>query len=211
MTIKAVIFDYGMVLSGEPNADALEHMLRITGMTRDQFAPLYWTDRHAYDEGKLNGITFWQKFLRDANLNLPAGSVEELNAHDARYWTTQNPRVVAWQSDLKAAGIKTAILSNMGDAVHDSIEAEFPWIQHFDLCTWSYQLGIAKPDPAIYQYTLEKLGVRAEESLFLDDKGDNIVTAKKLGMNAHQFTTIEHLRDSLIQQGLESDLPLPKI
>ena len=211
MTIKAVIFDYGMVLSGEPNAEALDHMLRITGMTRDQFVPLYWADRHAYDEGKLNGITFWQKFLRDANLNLPAGSVEELNAHDARYWTTQNPRVVAWQSALKSAGIKTAILSNMGDAVHESIEAAFPWIQHFDLCTWSYQLGIAKPDPAIYQYTLERLGVRAEESLFLDDKQANIDAALKLNFNAIQFTTKDNLREELILMGLENELPLPTL
>jgi putative hydrolase of the HAD superfamily len=97
LAIKAVIFDYGMVLSGKPNAEALVHMLRITGLPHEQFEPLYWADRHAYDEGKLSGITFWQKFLRDAKLELPEGAVEELNAHDAHYWTTQNLRMVAWQ------------------------------------------------------------------------------------------------------------------
>jgi putative hydrolase of the HAD superfamily len=41
-------------------------MLRITGLPKDRFEPLYWADRHAYDEGKLTGLAFWQKFMRDA-------------------------------------------------------------------------------------------------------------------------------------------------
>ncbi len=211
MSVQAVIFDYGMVLTGEPNARSMQEILRITGMTREQIEPLYWADRHAYDEGKLNGISFWQKLLRDAGLNLPEGAVEELNAHDAHYWTTENPRMIAWQHQLKSAGIKTAILSNMGDAVHESIEAAFPWIQNFDHRTWSYQLGVAKPDPKIYEHTLEKLGVCAEESLFIDDKQANIDAARKLGFKTMLFTTIEKLREDLIQKGLDSELPMPVV
>jgi putative hydrolase of the HAD superfamily len=209
LAIKAVIFDYGMVLTGEPNPQAYAEMLRITGMSREQFEPLYWADRHAYDEGKLNGITFWQKFLRDAKLELPEGTVDELNAQDAQYWTTENPRMVAWQSQLKKAGIKTAILSNMGDAVHESIEAAFPWIQNFDYCTWSYQLGCAKPEPRIYLHTLKELGVQADEALFIDDKLANIEAARKLGINTIHFSTIENLREELIVDKLDQLLPLP--
>jgi putative hydrolase of the HAD superfamily len=211
LAIKAVIFDYGMVLTGEPNVESMHEMLRITGMSREQFEPLYWVDRHAYDEGKLSGITFWQKFLRDAKLELPEGAVEELNAHDAHYWTTENPRMVAWQQKLKTAGIKTAILSNMGDSVRVSIEAAFPWLKNFDHCTWSYELGFAKPDARIYQFTLEKLGVRAEEALFIDDKQANIDAARKLGLEAVHFTTIENLREELIQMRFETEIPLPTI
>jgi len=175
----------------------------------EQFEPLYWADRHAYDEGKLSGLTFWQKFVHDASLQLDQKAVEELNLWDARMWTTQNPVMVAWQKKLKDHGLLTGILSNMGDNVHESIEREFRWLDGFDVKVWSYQLGIAKPDPAIYLYILEKLGTRAGDTLFLDDKQVNIDAARKLGMQAILFTTVEQLRPDLIAAGLDRELPLP--
>jgi putative hydrolase of the HAD superfamily len=200
-----------MVLTGLPDQEAHAAMVRITGLPLEKFESLYWADRHAYDEGKLSGITFWQKFVRDAGLNLPPGSVEELNRWDARMWTTQNPAMVAWHAELKQHGLLTAILSNMGDSVLESIEREFTWIHHFDVLVWSYQLGMAKPDPAIYQHVLRELGTQPEETLFLDDKLVNIQAAEALGMQAIEFSTVERLRADLIARGFESELPLPEV
>ena len=209
MALRAVIFDYGMVLTGQPDADAHAAMVAITGLPVDRFEHLYWADRHAYDEGKLTGISFWQKLLADAGLDLGDGAVEKLNRLDARMWTTQNPAMVAWQSKLKASGVRTAILSNMGDSVLESIKREYDWIERFDVLVWSYQLHMAKPDPEIYRYALEKLGTRPEETLFIDDKRINTDAARKLGMTAFEFTTADRLRDDLIAADLPSQIPLP--
>src|SRR5947209_7452661 len=103
--IRAVVFDFGMVLTGMPDMKAHDAMVRITGLSNERFEELYWADRHAYDEGKLNGVTFWQKFALDSGLHhLDQKAIEELNALDARYWTTQNPAMVAWHRQLKRAG-----------------------------------------------------------------------------------------------------------
>lgn len=209
MALRAVIFDYGMVLTDLPDPVAHAEMLRITGLSVEQFEPLYWADRHAYDEGKLNGITFWQKILRDGNLQLPASAVHELNAADARMWSTVNPAMVAWQGRLKQHGLRTAILSNMGDAIHENINRVHPWVANFDVLVWSYELRIAKPDPAIYRHTLEKLALPPEDCLFLDDKLENIQAARALGIRGIQFSTIEKLRADLIAAGLDAELPLP--
>ena len=209
MALRAVILDFGMVLTGLPDAAAHDAMVRITGLSVEQFEYFYWADRHAYDEGKLNGVTFWQKFARDAGLPLSPAQIDELNRQDARMWTTQNPAMVAWQRKLKAAGIRTAILSNMGDSVLENIKREFRWIDEFDVLVWSYQLHLAKPDPAIYRHTLKGLGTRPEETLFIDDKRVNIEAAQALGMKALEFTTIERLRDDLLASGFDSKLPLP--
>lgn len=207
--VAAVVFDYGMVLTGMPDEKAHDAMVRITGLSSEQFEQLYWADRHAYDEGKLSGITFWQKFARNGGLHhLNQKTIEELNALDARYWTTQNPAMLAWQRNLKATGIKTGILSNMGDTVLENIEREFQWIHDFDAQVWSYQLGIAKPDPVIYHAILKRLAVPAEETLFLDDKPENIEAAEKLGMMGLVFTTVEKLRKDLERAGY--DVPLPE-
>jgi putative hydrolase of the HAD superfamily len=209
LPLRGVIFDYGMVLTGPPDAEAHAAMVRITGLDEDRFERLYWADRHAYDEGKLSGVTFWQKFLRDAGLGGGPSMVESLNRWDARMWTTHNPEMVAWQGRLRQAGIRTAILSNMGDSVHESILAEFSWIGHFDALVWSYELGIAKPDPKIYLHALALLGTRPEESLFLDDKKVNVEAALALGMQSIEFTTIAQLRTDLSARGLDAELPLP--
>jgi len=198
-----------MVLTGPQDPEAHRAMVRITGLPVARFESLYWADRHAYDEGNLNGITFWQKLLRDAGLNLEPGAMEELSALDARMWTTENPATLAWQMQLKERGLLTAILSNMGDNVLASVEREFDWIHRFDVLIWSYQWHMAKPDPAIYRLVLQKLGSGPEETLFLDDKLVNVEAARTLGMKALQFSTIERLRADLIAQGLDAELPLP--
>jgi putative hydrolase of the HAD superfamily len=126
-------------------------------------------------------------------------------------WTTQNPAMVAWQHRLKEHGIRTAILSNMGDSVLDSVQREFPWIANFDVLVWSYQLHMAKPEPAIYRYVLNELGTQPGETLFIDDKHINVEAAQALGMKALEFTTVGRLRNDLIATGFDSDLPLPEI
>ena len=209
MRLRAVVFDYGMVLTGPPNPEAHAALLRLTGLPLDRFESLYWVDRHAYDEGKLTGIAFWQKLVREGGLSLSQETVEELNRWDARMWTTENPAMVAWQSALKQRGLLTAILSNMGDSVLESVEQNFDWIHRFDVLVWSFQLSLAKPDPAIYRYVLAKLGTLPEETLFLDDKPVNIEAARALGMKAIEFSTVEQLRADLIAAGFDAELPLP--
>ena len=209
LSLRAVIFDYGMVLTGKPSAEAHDAMLRITGLPLDEFEKVYWADRHAYDEGKLTGLEFWQNIVRDAKLNLDAAAIDELNLWDARMWTVQNPAMLAWQKQLKERGLRTAILSNMGDTVLANIEREFDWLPQFDVLIWSYQHNMAKPDPAIYKLTLERLETRPEETLFIDDKQPNIDAARELGLIGILFTTVEHLREQIIEQGLDKDLPLP--
>jgi putative hydrolase of the HAD superfamily len=198
-----------MVLTGPPDPTAHAAMLRITGLPNERFESFYWADRHAYDEGKFTGLAYWQKFLRDAHLDLPPGAAEELNDCDALLWTTENPAMIAWQLKLKRSGILTGILSNMGDHVHAGIARAFPWIDRFEALVWSYQHHMAKPEPAIYRLILEMLGTQPEETLFVDDKLVNIEAAQALGIKAVQFTTAEKLRADLVAAGLDAEIPLP--
>jgi len=124
-------------------------------------------------------------------------------------WTVENPIMVAWQLKLKQHGLLTAILSNIGDDVLASVERTFDWIQRFDVLVWSYQLGIVKPDPAIYRHTLSELGTRPEETLFIDDKRPNVEAAQALGIQAIEYSSVERLHEDLIAAGLDGVLPLP--
>ncbi|MEI9969605.1 MAG: HAD family phosphatase [Terracidiphilus sp.] len=187
MALRAVIFDYGRVLTGPPDPVAYAELLRITGLSADRLDQFYWKDRNAYDEGKLTGLGFWRQIARDEGLKLSEPAIAELNLWDARMWTRGDPAMLAWQLAIKERGLLTAIVSNMGDFVHEHMVRELGWLSRFDVLVWSYQLGIAKPDPAIYRDALEKLGTQPEETLFVDDKEENVDAAVALGMKGDHF------------------------
>jgi putative hydrolase of the HAD superfamily len=210
LALRAVIFDYGMVLTYPPDPEAHTQLLRITGLPAEKLDALYWADRQTFDEGKLTGEAYWRDILREAGLTLAPSAISELMDWDARMWMTLNPAMLAWQGALKARGFLTAILSNVGDTMHQALQREIDWFSRFDVCVWSYQLRIAKPDPAIYRYTLEKLGLQPAETLFIDDRQANVDTAVALGMKALVFTTADQLRTDLIAQSFDKELPLPE-
>lgn len=210
MGLRAVVFDYGMVLTGQRDRAAYAALLRITGLTAERMEELYWVDRLAYDEGKLTGLGFWQKLVADGGLDLKQAEIEELNRWDVRMWSTQSDAMIAWQQRLKQRGILTAILSNMGESVLANIERKFDWLARFDVLVWSFQVRMVKPDPAIYRHVLKELGTQPEETLFIDDKQVNVAAADALGMKGILFKSVEQLRADLVARGLDAELPLPE-
>jgi putative hydrolase of the HAD superfamily len=209
VTLRAVIFDYGMVLTGPPDPEARAELLRITGLPAAQFDDLYWADRIAFDSGALSGQAFWQQIAKQARLEPSKPIIDELVHWDVRMWMTENRAMLAWQLELKRRGLLTAIVSNMGDAIHKAMVREFAWLSNFDVLVWSYQLGITKPDPAIYRYALKKLGTRPEETLFIDDRKPNVDAAVQMGMKGVVFSTVSQLRSAMIANRINQELPLP--
>ncbi|HEY1803637.1 MAG TPA: HAD family phosphatase [Terracidiphilus sp.] len=209
MALRAVIFDYGRVLTGPPHPAAHAELVRISGLSAERLDAFYWADRQAYDEGKLTGLEFWQNIVRDAGLKLGEGAIEELNLWDARMWTRGDATMLAWQWAIKERGLLTAIVSNMGDSVHEHMVQNLPWLSRFDVLVWSYQLKVAKPDKAIYLVALDRLGTQPEETLFIDDKAENVDAAEAVGMKVLIFSTVEKLREDLVACGFDRELPLP--
>ena len=207
MALKAIVFDYGMVLSTAQEPKALAALRAITRLTESDFEQHYWRHRHSYDLGHLNGTTFWRQISDDAGLSLSAVEIERLIEHDILMWSTLNETMLRWVHSVQDAGFRTAILSNMGEELMQYMRQEFGWLGRFDHHTWSCELRIAKPDPAIYSYTCEKLGVAPGDTLFLDDKPENIAAAESVGMQAIQFSTAEALQLELGRRRLLDVLP----
>jgi putative hydrolase of the HAD superfamily len=209
MPIEAVIFDYGKVLSNSEDPEAHRKLIALTGLDRAAFDRHYWRHRHDYDMGVLNGRTYWAKIAGEAGLSFSPGHIDDLIETDVLMWTSLNEEMLGWVIALQQAGIKTAILSNMGEDILAYMRQEFGWLAHFQHHTWSCEVGICKPDPAIYLYTCEKLGVTPQHTLFLDDRQENIDAAAGVGLNAVLFDNIAQLRLDLEARGLQTGLPVP--
>jgi putative hydrolase of the HAD superfamily len=90
--------------------------------------------------------------------------------------------VVKVAREARAAGVRTAVLSNsLGREPHDPYAA-YDLGKNFDVAVFSDEHGIRKPDPAIFKLTLDRLGVPAESCVFADDTEENLVPAHLMGM-----------------------------
>jgi putative hydrolase of the HAD superfamily len=205
--LQAVIFDYGEVLSGPPNPQAHQNLLKIAGVEEELFEKAYWAHRLDYDADILNGQTYWQAVARDTEAHFTPQQIEQLMEQDAAMWMDLNQAMVAWIPKIKQAGLKLGILSNMGYGVLGFILPRFHWLDQFDHLTWSCELGVVKPDPAIYLHTLKTLQVLPQQALFIDNLEKNIVAAESVGLQALLFTHVDQLQKDLNERGF----PLPPL
>ncbi len=194
-----------------PDAEAHTALVSTAGVPDAVFEQHYWDHRHAYDAGVLNGESYWQSVADGAGFSLTPERLAAFHHHDSLMWGNLNAPMVAWAKALQQAGIKTAILSNMGDVNLAYMRRHFEWLAGFTHLTWSCELRTAKPDPAIYRHTLEKLGVSAAEALFIDDIPANIAAARALGIDGILFTDVAQLRRDLETRSLSGKLPLPNL
>ena len=79
---------------------------------------------------------------------------------------------------------KLAIISNDSSRWSKYLREKFNIDQYFDVISISGDLKIRKPDERIFQHTIEKLAVKAEECLYIDDRRGYLEAAKRVGMNA---------------------------
>jgi len=202
--VDAVLFDYGQVLSLPPEPAAWTRMLSITGLDETRLHAAYWAFRHDYDRGALTGRAYWQAVAVKTGIALTNTQIAELFAADVDMWTSLNQPMVDWAARLQHAGVRTGILSNIGDAIADGIIARLPWLSGFYRSLWSHSLFMAKPEPAIYLKAAEALDTPPANILFIDDRDDNIVAAAALGFQTIHFTTYAAFEREMLDRGLAS-------
>lgn len=188
MPLRAAIFDYGGVLALEPPRDAVERLLALSGLDDPSD---YWErwlrHRLPYDRGDLTGIEFWRLFAADAGRAYSEATLAELVRADAESWMHANEHTVGWLRRLAARGVLTAILSNMPAEVWEVALERFDWIAGCAHVTVSFEIGSIKPEPEIYRHCLAGLGVEPGEALFVDDREENVLGARVLGIEAVRF------------------------
>ena len=211
--ITAVLFDYGLVLSGPPNPAAWQRMRSVTGIDEAPFFREYWAHRHPYDRGDITAREYFQRLAAGAGRPpLSDSQMLDLLDADTDLWTDLNLPMVEWAQALQNAGIRTGILSNLGDSINVGVLQKFAWLADFDHCTWSHTLKIAKPEPEIYAHAARGLNTAPQHILFVDDRHDNIEAARGAGMQAIQYLSHSTFLDEMRARGLTHLLdlaPLP--
>ena len=172
---------------------------RRLGADATAFRAAYWQHRHAYD-ADLSAAEYWRRVLAASRPRAGAPDTADLAwliEADVASWSVYHDEVWALAAAFRRTGGRAAFLSNSGPEVMARVRERWPLDARFDAVVISCEVGLSKPDPRIYQLCLERLGLAARETLFVDDRADNIAGAERVGLRTLRFEgpdALEQLR-----------------
>ena len=197
----AVIFDYGGVLSYPPVRDDLAKYALHSGFDEETFFELYSATRDYYGRSANGYSQRWYHAADAAGIEIPEAAVMQFIDKESELWTRPNAEVLALAREIKAAGCRIAILSNMTFELLKILQTKFDWLDEFDVRIWSCEHGCAKPDETIYHSCLKSLGCEPARVLFFDDRPGNVEGAKRLGIDAEVFESAQQAR-AIVANGI---------
>ena len=199
MTPQAVVFDVGNVLTHwQPEV----HYDRVLGREARErlFAEV---DLH-----KMNDLIDLGAPFRDTVEAWAQANPD--HAQGIRLWFTDwqhlaSPRIdgsIRLLRVLRAKGVPVFVLSNFGTHYHDEALTGMEFLSEFDRFYVSGVLGVAKPDPRIYEIVEQDSGIPSDRLIFADDRADNITAAARRGWRTHQFESWQGWARRLVAEDL---------
>lgn len=198
--VDAVLFDMGGVLLEWDPIRLYERLLgdpAAAAALIDEIDLHHWNDRVDLGEPYDEVIPKWQAAHPER--------AEEIAAYRDRWADTLTgsvPGVAEIIDTLRAAGVPVSLLSNTSAETFPLCRQVAPVLDRLDGIVLSATEGIAKPDRRIYELALDRFGLEAARTAFVDDRRRNVTAAAELGLHAVTFTDAATLRRDLRALGL---------
>jgi epoxide hydrolase-like predicted phosphatase len=204
---QAIIFDFGGVVSvpdDEQTWRAHKDAMGIElGFESGAALWSYIFEGEAWwlaKTGQIGDDEFWRRLLEPCGLATLAARREWVRRLYGSFGDV-HPRMRELLGRLKGR-YKLALLSNASDWLGTALSEEFQLHEAFDVTVVSALVGLAKPDAAIYELTLERLGTPAPQTLFIDDQARNTQAAEALGIPSIVFPGVGELWVELAARGI---------
>lgn len=193
--IRAIIFDFGRVITAQKPSSLFARYERDLGLTPNTINPIMFGSQVWQDAllGRKTMKEFWYAIGPKLRLNTP----EEIDAFSHRYHNDEaiNKRVLKLIHNLHGK-YKLAVLSNSPPGLVKWL-VDWKILHLFDFVFCSGDEGVVKPDPIAFKVTLDQLSVKPEEAVFIDDTIGHVKAAQTLGLKGILFTTAELLSQEL--------------
>jgi putative hydrolase of the HAD superfamily len=196
--IEAVISDFGGVLTS-PMTESFVGVLDHSGVSLEELgkAMMAIAEREGanplYDleTGRVTVATFMGR-LSD-QLSTQVGRAVDLDGFGERYfgYLKPNERLIDYMRALRERGYRMAICTNNIREWEQLWRSMLPVDEIFDVVVDSAFVGSRKPEPRIYEITLERLGASPGAAVFIDDLEANCEGARNIGMRAIRFRSTD--------------------
>jgi len=201
MPIKTIFFDMGdVVISNSSSSSFRRNLSEFLGLEYEKVKPKIDKVIDPFVKGKITEKEFWTKLFQTFKIPPKTGYKEFLMKEFSDNWLL-NEEIVKIANLLKASGYKIGVISNSIEPHVECIKRK-GWYKPFSELILSSEVGMKKPEVGIYKLALKKMKVKASESLFIDDREKNLITAEKLGMKTILFKNVKQLREDLLKLGI---------
>ena len=183
--IRAVFFDFGSVLIRDEDNSKREAWEKRLGLSPGELAVAVFESEAAARAtvGEVTTAEMWQQI--GERLRLDAEQCRQLRTDFFR-GDNLNAELVEFARELRPR-YRLAILSNAWSDARRIFSQVYGLDAVFETMIISAEVGLAKPDPRIYHLAVERLDVRPEEAVFLDDRLENVEAAQAVGLRAIHF------------------------
>ena len=193
-TIKAVIFDFGGVLSEEGFRNGLKaigtkHGINPDGLFATAEELIYKT---GYITAECDEPSFWNALREKTGINENDNELRE----EILIRFSIRPQMIQYVKKLKSYGLITAILSDQTNWL-DEIDSREHFFRYFDYVYNSFHLKKSKKDPSIFRDVCEAIGFEPGEVLFVDDNIENIKRASQEGLRAIHFKNMNSFKKEI--------------
>ncbi len=193
--MKAIVLDYGNVISEPQDTACYARMAAISGLPAEVFRNAFAESRSEFDRGGISGLRMYRKILAEAGAE---GSEAELDAlaqalldEDLASWSRVSREVTEWGLSLQSSGHPLGILSNMPFDFLDRYESRIELFLRADAAVFSCRVSRIKPEPEIYRVLVERIGLSPGDIVFFDDVPANVEGARREGITAFLWTGLE--------------------
>ena len=199
MPITAVAFDFGGVLSRSPSA-ALDAYAAELGLPAGTFLPFFRGDERmaALETGSISSREFFKYVCIEVQGRHDVRVDIRALAGAAAAGETLDPGMLEVVREVREQCATALLTNNVREA---GWRTGFPF-ELFDVVVDSSEVGVRKPDPAIYQTLLDRLDRPAHEVAFIDDFTENLPPAAALGLATVAFVDEAQCRADLARLGL---------
>jgi glucose-1-phosphatase len=188
--ITTIIFDWGGVCTyGHLLKDFSASLSKKINLTKEQIEQKLREDEPLYELGKIDPKKFWKDFVIKIDNKISAKEAQKL--FHSSYKTNEN--MLNFILSLRKK-YKIILLTNNYSDLFEKMKEIYDLDKYFDKVYSSSELNTKKPKLEIYQWILKDLKVKANECIFVDDKEDNVLAAKKLGIKSIQFKNINQFK-----------------
>jgi epoxide hydrolase-like predicted phosphatase len=198
--IEAVIWDMGGVLLQTYDQLPRLNLADRLGTTEEELYDAVFNSKTAHQatRGEISEEAHWKWVLSHFHLQ-----DDELPRFRDMFWGGDDLDIelIAYIESLRPR-YRTALLSNAWSGARATMTRRYRMLQAFDESIFSAEIGLAKPDAAIYEYMLDKLALPAEKTVFIDDVAENIEAAKALGMQGIVFRSRQQAQEDLASLGI---------
>ncbi len=185
MSIRAVVIDMGGVIVRTDDKGPRDRLAERLGLTREQINAIVFDSPTARlaTVGKYPVEEHWKWLCQTFHMQ-----PDKANELEREFFAgdSVDMQLVDFMRGLRPR-YTTALLSNAWSGLREKLDAQWGIIDAFDQVVISAEVGLAKPDPRIFELTLDRLHAAAGETVFIDDFPENIAAAAAAGLHAVRF------------------------